>query len=369
MEDAEMRMTFEAAIVESLESVLNRAEHLQQHLGGLPGTARLVRPGDLGSPERLRAFAMGAAWEPHWVAGVGTSAQAAAASSAAAPLGAGADTYHEDAGVPDDEAHHDELMQPSSAAAAPTAWHGPENINRAKPHPNLHEPLQGTSIPNLRKRAIDGFPDDGWRDDHKRMAVLATRAEAATARADAACGVLHRLVERTCAPPARSALGAAAERGASWIRDAEERLLAWVEEQRRRQSASELRVLLIDAQLRDERSNANAACERERSRAERAEGRCRKLVRALRTTSKDAVDEVEVATGGYGPPPAAMQRAPSQSECARSERWARQREVAANVAKADPKAVLLRKQALTHQLTLPGMGAAAWAAQVRPGRF
>ena len=63
----------EAAIAESLEDVVRRAEQLQQHLVDLPGPSRLIQPGDVGSPERLRALALGTPYEQMRVASAGST--------------------------------------------------------------------------------------------------------------------------------------------------------------------------------------------------------------------------------------------------------------------------------------------------------
>ena len=72
VEDASVTQ-LEAAIAESLEDVVRRAEQLQQHLVDLPGPSRLIKPGDVGSPERLRALALGTPYEPMRVASAGST--------------------------------------------------------------------------------------------------------------------------------------------------------------------------------------------------------------------------------------------------------------------------------------------------------
>ena len=361
--EAEEDGLLEAAIVESLEDVLQRADLLQQHLVELPGSQRLVRPGDLGSPERLRAFAMGATIEPQWVAGVGSS-----------------DSTVPTEGVPDDRSilfqegmHEDDFCGPGLSSSVRSGT-GAADFRRL---------LQDKPSSQLGKRASGTHADDDRRAE-KRLALLTSRAEAATARANAACDALERLVERTCG---EQSIGASfgrvghgsmhgssgstrgVERPLAWIEECEARLLAWVEERHEQNAASELRALQLDAQLRGERDDMWAVHTREHGRAERAEGRCRQLVRALRTSQRAAVDEIECAADRADSPLVGShvlrQGATSLSARSRSERWENGCEAAAQLAKAQMRDGAFRKQALANQLTLPCMPAVVAA---RPHR-
>ena len=357
----------EAAIAESLEDVVRRAEQLQQHLVDLPGPSRLIQPGDVGSPERLRALALGTPYEQMRVASAGS-------------------TYY---GAISDELVYDELAaepygDDEGVRSAEATWIGPELGNRAIA--NYRGALRYPSEQQLRKRAGDEALDDGGRGD-KRFALLVSQADAATARANAACDVLELLMLRTHAVEGGgrggSTFGGGAhgggaygggafgrgagrasgsERSAAWISQCEAKLLTWVDTQKKLCAESDLRALQLDAQLRGERTDAAAALERERGRAERraerAEGRSRQLVHELRSVHKGIVDGVEGATGGFAPPPPPESPPlPSQSARARADRWEREREAADGAAKSEQHVAVVRRQTLAHQLALPRMSA------------
>lgn len=357
----------EAAIAESLEDVVRRAEQLQQHLVDLPGPSRLIQPGDVGSPERLRALALGTPYEQMRVASAGS-------------------TYY---GAISDELVYDELAaepygDDEGVRSAEATWIGPELGNRAIA--NYRGALRYPSEQQLRKRAGDEALDDGGRGD-KRFALLVSQADAATARANAACDVLELLMLRTHAVEGGgrggSTFGGGAhgggaygggafgrgagrasggERSAAWISQCKAKLLTWVDTQKKLCAESDLRALQLDAQLRGERTDAAAALERERGRAERraerAEGRSRQLVHELRSVHKGIVDGVEGATGGFAPPPP-PESPPLPSQCARAraDRWEREREAADGAAKSEQHVAVVRRQTLAHQLALPRMSA------------
>ena len=312
----------EAAIAESLEDVVRRAEQLQQHLVDLPGPSRLIQPGDVGSPERLRALALGTPYEQMRVASAGS-------------------TYY---GAISDELVYDELAaepygDDEGVRSAEATWIGPELGNRAIA--NYRGALRYPSEQQLRKRAGDEALDDGGRGD-KRFALLVSQADAATARANAACDVLELLMLRTHAVEGGgrggSTFGGGAHGGGAYGGGAFGRGAG-------RASGGE-----------------RSALERERGRAERraerAEGRSRQLVHELRSVHKGIVDGVEGATGGFAPPPP-PESPPLQSQCARAraDRWEREREAADGAAKSEQHVAVVRRQTLAHQLALPRMSA------------
>ena len=369
VEDASVTQ-LEAAIAESLEDVVRRAEQLQQHLVDLPGPSRLIKPGDVGSPERLRALALGTPYEPMRVASAGSTCYGAISGELVYDELA-AEPYGDDDGV-----------------RSEATWIGPELAHRAIA--NYRGALRYPSEQQLRKRAGDEALDDGGRGD-KRFALLVSQADAATARANAACDVLELLMLRTHAVEGGGrggrtfgggaydggaygggAFGRGAgrasggERSAAWISQCEATLLTWVDTQKKLCAESDLRALQLDAQLRGERTDAAAALERERGRAERraerAEGRSRQLVHELRSVHKGIVDGVEGATGGFAPPPPPESPPlPSQSARARADRWEREREAADGAAKSEQHVAVVRRQTLAHQLALPRMRAQLFA--------
>ncbi|KOO21122.1 troponin c [Chrysochromulina tobinii] len=112
------------------------------------------------------------------------------------------------------------------------------------------------------------------------------KADAATARANAACDVLELLMLRTHAVEGGGRGGRAfgggaydggayrggafgrgagrpsgGERSAAWISQCEASLLTWVDTQKKLCAESDLRALQLDAQLRGERTDAAAALE------------------------------------------------------------------------------------------------------------
>ena len=365
------RLAQDAALAQTLDEVVDRSVSLAQHIDEQSGCSS--RPVDLGHPQRLQDYATGLeggygshpaepALSHMWVTTpVAATTHRSGGSGCGMGGGGGASASACEGG--DEGGTGDE-----------DRWLGPTLVSRSFSTANMSAASASARAP--RKRGGDDPTADDGEGRDKRVALLAARAEAETARADAACDVLAKLVARTGphhnALPDGRRLGYTAERGRPWIESCEAQLLAWVEEQRQRQASADLRELRVHAAARDAAAAAAASFEAERERADRAESRARRLVGALRSSARDAVDEEE----------AALQRAPlglhRRPESRLSARWEQQRPPpaqqapwrgsAASSALLPPRAAAEEdgaarpapkqsRQRLRYQLAMPGMPA------------
>ena len=322
------RIDQDLALAATLDDVRDRSVQLQAEM-----TANVhcsSRPVDLGHPQRLQDFAIGldegvGSQPPEPALGYNWVTTPAASTicsrrSLASPAASG---------------HARDSWQPSRQSPA---WDGRS--------PATHARKRGSEVEEL----------DLGRE--KRMLV---------SRAEAACDVLARLVERTgphhnALPDGRRLAGT--ERNLHWIESCEAQLLSWIDKRHEQTAHADLRELRLHAEVREVRSTASAACERERDRSARAESRCQKLVAELRTTVRAVVDGHQTGLGENEPLELLLNKntvreiATNRDRQSRlSARWEQQRLRERTASQLELKAGERSRQAMRQQLALPGMPA------------
>lgn len=283
-EERELRLSHEDALCDALDEVRRRSASLQLRLEQHGGTlARDL----LASPKKLQSILNS---EP------GSSATPEAEGSSSS----------------------DAMMVDS--ASAPTRMESPgvDTVDSMK----VQALASARYIASLEQQLADKTDElervrttaEQQRAEHT---VESQRVSARSAASDAALKVLCKLLERTTRFSSRGAgdgsdserhdaavchlleaagMGAVQAESASsieWIERCERVMLAWFDAEQRRRAADSLREEQLLAECRDAQSGASESSDAERRRAERAEGRCRELVGALRTTIRDAVDTEE----------------------------------------------------------------------------
>ena len=246
-------------------------------------------------------------------------------------------------------------------------------------------------------------------EEERTQATTASKQlAAATREADAAVRVLHRLLDLSRAKGNKGAAGSSSSDNQmevedeepppppgvladgpreAWIEKAALRVSRRIEEVQRRQAGWALREEELHGQLRSRQLEGVEVVESERRRAERAEARCQQLVKALRALERKVVDDrqhpshyhqqVGQGQGGAGFAASSLMRTEElraeharggesagtfgaahalgqfYSHTMREQRHAKEEEAARAAAAQRRRS----KQALQHQLALPGMAA------------
>lgn len=344
-EERRWRTEQEMAVTEALDQVRSRSIVLQQRLEGAWPTSTSV-PGD---PQKLQDYTIGVGLGP--------------LESEASPSDDNHSTFSWLAEAMRSTGPADAMSQPEGTDEHQPAedleldnpWLGATLLSRAA-HAQSFTPASSLGV---RKRSDDADRDD---DDSTQLAQLSSRAQLSSARANAACNVLQRLLTRVgssadVTPAGR--LMPAVERDVAWIEGCELKLSACIDQLLDREATADLRELRLHKQIRDAKSAAADVNDVERSRAERAERRCRQLVGALRTSNRSVVDEAEAVST-----PTRFYRPTADIDAVRNARWERQRSTERTTVTRGAQATHARRQAVLNQLLMPTMP----ASQVAGGR-
>jgi hypothetical protein len=274
-----LRLEHEDALCDALEEVRSRSASLQLRMqqGGVSWPDSAV-----GSPQRLQTIACAARIADETRHDVSH-----------------ADNY--DGGVRDAaDARRSPLLPkpPPLAPLASTEAMQLQLLASQRYVASLEEQLarQGREAAELRKAAAaqQELHEHNAREQHAMVDQL-------TATAEMACGALHALLERCQSTPGQTEVAAEAiERlvradrsdrcRAEWVGGARRELLSWVSAHLSRQASAALREERLHKDVRTAHEGCTSATDAARSRAERAERRCRHLVGALRSTARETVD-------------------------------------------------------------------------------